>query len=375
MSWSRRSLARLVGLLPFPRSLAAWAVARDLAALARGVPPEGVPMAEAVRRRDVAAGGAALAAGDPETAVLAARAVLALAPGRAEALLLAADAEEARGDLLAALAAIRRLRQVGDTPSLAERERALAGRVVVAQPGWTPALPRLVAGELNPPGPLLVLGPAVIPSEPGADVSTGTGTAPGAANAWPAAVLEAMAAAGLPCLVATAPPRGAASHGVPDGTRVPALGADPGETPGGKAPEVLVVDLGPGYPRSVPADTALLDLAWAVGCRAAPLRPAAVLALGEGPLVLAVGRSLRSALGCPLVVLRPTSRAAAAATETGSTTRAGRDGPDADGPDADGADRPDGPDLTLDLPTDPREAAAAVPAAAAAVRATLDRDG
>ncbi|MGZ8501387.1 MAG: glycosyltransferase [Candidatus Limnocylindrales bacterium] len=248
-----RFLARgYVRLLPGRRGGAAAGLIRDVVSLVsgRGPAPSHAVGDPPVNPATLLRAQRALAAGDLDAAIANAAAVLRRNADSLAALEVRREVEERRGELTSALATIRAMRVVRDTPALERDERMAVGRLLETDRRWAPRIP----GPARP-----IMGPES------------------------ATVLRVTAGDGGP----SSTPAGAI------------------ETEGGSEPQDL--DPGPVWSAVTPSDEALAVAAWLIARVARERRPALIHA-GTGARgydTLLIGLALRDHLGIPLVVDAP----------------------------------------------------------------------
>ena len=281
---ARNLAGRLARNLPGPRGAAAIGLARDAKVLVTGHgqgstnlepgDPAVSPIALIRARR-------ALGRGDDEAALGLADRILAEHPDSVAALAVRRTVMGHRGELTAALEAIRAMRGLRDTSALEQDERDVAGRLRETDPHW---LPR-VAGRPRP----------VTASADGRVMHLLKESLPQRSNGYTIRSRYSLLAereAGLDPFVVTALgfPR---SVGASDWTAV--------ETVDGIAHHRL--DLGPAWPPRTPVDEVLTQTAWLASRIGERERPAIINA-GSGNRgydAALVGLALREHLGIPLV--------------------------------------------------------------------------
>jgi glycosyltransferase involved in cell wall biosynthesis len=280
---------RVARLLPAPRDRALISLAGEFRSLVTGKRPRSGRRREDRARRDdalldrVAWEKARLAYDrrDYDLALRRAEAILAEHPENLKVLKLKRDAHLRRGDLSDALTAMRRMRQIEDSPTLARDERHWIGRLIETDPAWLPAIP-------GPPRPI--------------DPRDGVGvmhllkeSLPYQQNGFTMRsryTLVAQRDAGLRPFVVTSLgfPRKDGVDGFPDVELVDGI------------PHYRL-DLGPAYPTHPPYDEHLRDYAWLAARVGRRERPAIIHASSgfRGFETALVGRALREHLRRPLV--------------------------------------------------------------------------
>jgi glycosyltransferase involved in cell wall biosynthesis len=280
---ARRAARRAVGWLPAPRKAAALAAGRALRDLVTGRPPEswrtraGGPPLDPGRLE-----GARLALEDGrlEDAIAAAAVIIASHPRTIAAHEIRQVALLRIGEPTKSLAALRALRQIGDTPERADLDRRLVGMLRESDPGWLPRLP----GSADP----------IVPAASGRILHLLKESLPDRQTGFAMRshhIMAAQRAAGLDPVAVTALgfPRAA-------GREAPAV-----ET----IDEVRMhrLDLGASYPADLPVDRYLEDFAWLASAVVHAERPAILHAASglRGYDMALVGLALRARHGLPLV--------------------------------------------------------------------------
>lgn len=227
----------------------------------------------------------ALARGDLDVAWSNATAILDDRPDSLAALAVRRTVLERRGEPTAALATIRAMRAVLDTPELERDERVATGRLLETDPRWSPRIP----GPVRP----------VESAEPGAILHVVAGPLDGGVAPIGSLAVKRIAAeraAGLQPIAIG--PVEAGSTAVTDG------GA------GWSAIDGIAfhrLELGPAWSPDGPPDVELVETAWLAAQVGRSARPSLVLAApgARGFDRMLVGVALRDHLGIPLVIDGP----------------------------------------------------------------------